>query len=338
LRVRYAGDARRTMKHSLLTRLLCGAAFAASLSSITYANNAGYTPGTITFIVPATPGGTTDLVARLAAKELSQAWNQPVLVENRAGAGGTIGASYVIKSKADGLTVLVAPSALGVRSGLDTKLSYDAVRDLKGIAQLATTPSFLVVSPSLQVETPEQLAQQIKQSGKNSVIYGSAGVGSTGHMHAALFANKIGVNGEHAAYKGTPEAVNDAITGRIGYVFSPGPNALPYATEGRAKILATTSETGRRIASKAGVSPMVLADEIGDDWYAAFVPANTPLALRQQLSAALGKILASDDIKRRFEAIGAEPSYIPAEELDVMFSGYVKKARDLGQQIGITLD
>ncbi|HEY9279219.1 MAG TPA: tripartite tricarboxylate transporter substrate-binding protein [Eoetvoesiella sp.] len=326
---------------------LCWGASAFLISSIIISPNSKasetpsadvYPQGTISFIIPATPGGTTDLVARIVAKELAAAWKSNVIVENRAGAGGVIGATYVINSKPNGLTVLVAPSALGVRSGIDRKLPYDSVRDLAGVSLLARTPSFLVVSPSLKVKSPAELKTLIEKSGKDA-FYGSAGIGSTGHMHAALFAGKQGIKGTHAPYKGTPEAVNDAVTARITYVFSPGPNALPYAADGRAVILGTTSESGARIASQVlPYTPEVLDDDIGDDWYAAFVPAGTPADIRAKLSKEIGRILAKPEIRQSFAKIGAEPASNSPDELDIMFKNYVAKARDLGEEYKIVLD
>lgn len=297
-----------------------------------------YPGGTITFVVPATPGGTTDVVARLVAKRLAEDWKTTVLVENRAGAGGVIGASHVIKSKPDGLTVLVAPSALGVRSGLDRKLPYDAVRDLAGVALMARTPSFLVVAPSRGLNSVAAL-KAFAKSKKQDVMYSSAGVGSTGHLHAAMLANVLGFEAIHVPYRGTPEAVTDAITERVLYVFAPGPNALPLARDGRAQVLATTSQDGVKFATGLSTgAPEVLTEDIGDDWFASFVPAGTPIEIRRKLSNGIAKALTSPEILRSFSSIGAESVSNTPEELDAMFSAYVAKVRKIGDKANIKLD
>ncbi len=312
-------------------------------SSISYGtafakdDSASYPSGTITFIVPATPGGTTDVVARHVAKRLAERWNSPVLVENKAGAGGVIGATHVIKSKPDGHTVLVAPSALGVRSGLDKKLPYTAVRDLAGVALMAKTPSYLVVAPDLGLKTVADL-KRYASSSKEEVMYASAGVGSTGHLHAAMLAGSQGFAASHVPYRGTPEAVTDTITKRVLYVFSPGPNALPMAKDGRAHILATTSQGGVGFASDLPVKPEVLTEDIGDDWYAAFVPAGTPDAVREKLSSAIAEVLASPDVKQSFASIGAEVHTSTPKQLDDMFRAYVATVEKIGEQASIKLD
>lgn len=297
-----------------------------------------YPNGPINFVVPATPGGATDVVARHVAKQLALNWGVPVLVENRAGAGGVIGAKHVIESKPDGRTVLVAPSALGVRTGLDRKLPYDAVRDLAGISLMARTPSYLVVSPALGVNSVAELTKLIK-SKKETVMYASAGVGSTGHLHAAMLANAMGFDGTHVPYRGTPEAVNDTVTERVMYVFAPGPNALPFARDGRARVLATTSQAGVEFANGvAPVAPEVLTKDIGDDWYAAFVPAGTPKDIRVKLSSEIARILATPEMKANFTKFGAQPVSSTPDELDAMFKTYVAKARQIGDEAKIKLD
>jgi len=299
--------------------------------------DASYPSATITFVVPATPGGTTDVVARQVAKRLSERWKSPVLVENRAGAGGVIGATHVIKSKPDGYTVLVAPSALGVRSGLDKKLPYNAVRDLAGVALMAKTPSYLVVAPDLGLNSVADL-KRLALANKDGVMYASAGVGSTGHLHAAMLAGSQGFQASHVAYRGTPEAVTDTITKRVLYVFAPGPNALPLAKDGRARILATTSQGGVGFASDLPVKPEVLTGDIGDDWYAAFVPAGTPDAVRKKLSSGIAEVLAMPDVKESLANIGAELHTSTPAELDDMFRSYVATVGKIGEQAAIKLD
>ena len=296
-----------------------------------------YPNGPVKLVIPASAGGTTDILARLIAKPLSDAWQVPVIVENRVGAGGVIGAKFVIDSKPDGQTVLIAPSALGVRSGIDKKLPYDSVKELAGVSLIGLTPSFLIVSNDPGVTTLQQLANRAKGS-KEKIFYASAGIGSTAHLHAALFAKNYGFEAVHVAYKGTPEAVIDTIAGRVTYVFAPGPNALPLAKDGKAKILGTTSKEGQIFASTLNPMPELIRDDIGDDWFASFVPTGTPKIMRDKLSNEITRILKLPEIQDSFTQIGAIGRSSTPEQLDDMYSKYVAKAAKIAKEANISAE
>ncbi|ANN66935.1 Bug family tripartite tricarboxylate transporter substrate binding protein [Bordetella bronchialis] len=297
-----------------------------------------YPSGPIRFVVPATPGGPTDVIARVVAQHISQSWGVPVVVDNRAGAGGVIGASYVVSSKPDGQTVLVAPSAFGVRSALDRRLPYDPLKDLAGVGLMARSPSFLVVSPSLGVKSLAELAAYGK-SRPEGVSYGSAGMGSTGHLHAAQFAAVYGFAAVHVPYRGTPEAVTDVMQNRVQYAFAPGPNALPLARDGRLLVLGATSAAadkfmpGVAVVDKPGMSGFN-----ADDWFGALVPGGTPMPVRQKLSAEIARVLALPEVSKRLNDLGAEPQSSTPEQFDAMLKDYVATIRKLGDDMHITLE
>jgi tripartite-type tricarboxylate transporter receptor subunit TctC len=299
---------------------------------------ANYPGGTITFVVGATPGGATDIVARVVGQQLSKAWGVSVVVVNRPGAGGEIADQYVAAAKPDGRTVLVAASAFGVLSGLNQHLPYDALHDFAGIGLMARTPSFLVVPAGRGIKTIEQLRDYGKAK-TGGVVYGSAGTGSTGQLHAAIVAHWAGfTKAQHAPYRGTPEAVNDIIARRLDYAFSPGPNALPFAKDGKLEIIAVTSSIGDQFApgtptlEQAGVS-----GDPGDDWYGALVPGKTPMAIRVKLSSEIGRILKLAAVRTAFAAVGGEPAYSTPDQFDAMLKQYVGHVRQLGQAYGIQL-
>jgi tripartite-type tricarboxylate transporter receptor subunit TctC len=299
---------------------------------------ANYPNGTITFVVGATPGGATDIVARVVGQQLSTAWGVPVVVVNKAGAGGEIAASYVKASKPDGQTVLVAPSAFGVLSGLSRHLPYDPLKDFAGIGLMARTPSFLVVPPQRNIKTIAQL-RAYALARPDGVVYGSAGTGSTGHLHAAIVANRGGFKSQHAPYRGTPEAVNDVVAGRLDYAFSPGPNALPFAKDGKLVIIATTSALGDQFAP--GVQTMTQAGvdgDPGDDWYGALVPAGTPMDIRVKLSSEVARILTLEPVRKSLVAVGGEPVSSTPLEFDAMLKSYITQIRKLGDETGIQLE
>ncbi|ARP81574.1 hypothetical protein CAL12_12680 [Bordetella genomosp. 8] len=297
-----------------------------------------YPNGPIRFVVPATAGGTTDVLARVVAQHMTQSWGVPVIVENRAGAGGVIGASYVISSKPDGQTVLVAPSAFGVRSALDRRLPYDPLKDLAGVGLMARSPSFLVVSPSLGVKSLAELAAYAKAR-PDGVAYGSAGAGSTGHLHAAQFAAVYGFSGVHVPYRGTPEAVTDVMQNRVQYAFAPGPNALPLARDGRLLVLGATSAEGQKFLPGVAVVNKPGMDGVNaDDWFGALVPGKTPMDVRQKLSAEIARILALPDVRKRLNDLGAEPVSSTPEQFDALLKGYVVSIRKLGEEMNISLE
>jgi tripartite-type tricarboxylate transporter receptor subunit TctC len=297
-----------------------------------------YPSGPLRFIVPATAGGTTDIVARLVGKHLTEAWHVPVVVENRAGAGGVIGATVLVASAPDGQTVMFVPSAFGVRSAIDRNLRYDPIRDLAGIGLQARSPSFLIVSPSLGVKNVQELIA-LGRSLPQGVDYGSAGVGSTAHLHGALFARMSGFKAVHIPFKGTPEAVAEVMSGRLKYAFSPGPNALPLAKEGRILILASSSAAGARfLPGVPSVAQSGLPGYESEDWFGALVPAKTPDAIREKLSREFARIIALPDVQASLLSIGAEPVSSTPAEFDAMLKAYIAKTRKLADEMNITVE
>ena len=294
-----------------------------------------FPPSQIRVVVPFTAGGGTDVIMRLVANHLAEAWKVTVLVDNRVGAGGVIGSQWVTTQAPDGRTFLAVASAFGVRAAIDRSVPYDASKDFSGVGQMARSPSFMVVSPSHGFKSLKDLIAYAKGQ-PGGIHYASAGVGSTAHLHAAAVAHLAGIKAEHVAYRGTPEAVNDAMTGRVLYAFAPGPNAIPLAKAGKLQILATTSAAGARFMpgvpslEQAGVSGYE-----GDDWFGVFAPAGTPLAIRERFSKEMARVLALPDVRERFATLGAEPAATGPAEFEAMVRQYIASTRKLGDEIGI---
>jgi tripartite-type tricarboxylate transporter receptor subunit TctC len=296
---------------------------------------ASYPTQPIRFIVPASGGGGTDVIIRQVGKYLSEAFNVTVLVENRAGAGGVIGAQYVTTQKPDGYTYLAIPSAFGVRGAIDRNLPFDTLKDFVGVGQMARSPSFMVVSPTLGFKSLKDLIAHAKAQPKG-IVYGSAGVGSTAHLHAAAVAQLAGFSAEHVAYKGTPEAVNDAMAGRILYAFAPGPNAIPLARDGKLQILASSSPAGARfMPGVPSLAQAGLAGYEGDDWFGVVAPVGTPLPLRQRVAKEMARILALPELRERFATLGAEPVSSGPAEFEAFVRDYVTRTRKLADEIGM---
>jgi tripartite-type tricarboxylate transporter receptor subunit TctC len=294
-----------------------------------------FPPAQVRIVVPFTPGGGTDVIMRLVAQHLAEAWKVAVIVENRVGAGGVSGSQWVAQQPPDGRTFLAVASAFGVRAAIDRSVPYEVTRDFAGVAQMARSPSFMVVSPSHGFKSLKDLIAHAKAQPKG-ILYASAGVGSTAHLHAAAVAHLAGMQAEHVAYRGTPEAVNDAMTGRVLYAFAPGPNAIPLAKAGKLQILVTTSPAGARFMpgvptlAEAGVSGYE-----GDDWFGVFAPAGTTASIRETMAKDMARVLATPSIRERLAGLGAEPAYLGPAEFDTMVRNYVANTRKLGDEIGI---
>ena len=296
---------------------------------------AGYPPQQIRFVVPFTAGGGTDVIMRIVAKHLSDNWKITALVDNRVGAGGVVGSQYVTTQKPDGRTFLAVASAFAVRAAIDRSLPYDATRDFSGVGQMARSPSFMVVATSHGFGSLKELIAYARKQ-PAGVFYTSAGVGSTAHLHAAAVAHLAGIKADHAPQRGTPEAVNEAMTGRVLYAFAPGPNAIPLAKAGKLQILATTSPAGARfLPGIPSLAQAGLPGYEGDDWFGVFAPAGTPLAIRERVSKAMARVLALPEIGERLFLLGAEPVSTSPVKFEAMVREYIVRTRKLGDDIGI---
>jgi tripartite-type tricarboxylate transporter receptor subunit TctC len=296
---------------------------------------AKFPPEQIRIVVPFTAGGGTDVIARLVARHLAEAWKINVLIDNRVGAGGVIGSQYVATQKPDGGTLLAVASAFAVRSAIDRSVPYDVSRDFTGIGQMARSPSFMVVSLKYGFDSLKDLIAYAKQQ-PAGILYGSAGVGSTAHMHAAAVAHLAGIKADHVAFRGTPEAVNDALAGRVLYTFAPGPNAIPLARAGKLQILVTTSPAGARfLPGIPSIAQAGLPGYEGDDWFGMFAPAGTPLAIRERVSKEMARILALPAVREHLFTLGAEPVSSRPAQFETMVREYIARMRTLGDEIGI---
>jgi tripartite-type tricarboxylate transporter receptor subunit TctC len=272
---------------------------------------------------------------RLVAQHMAEAWKNTILIDNRVGAGGVIGSQWVAQQPPDGRTFLAVASAFGVRAAIDRSVPYDVTKEFTGVGQMARSPSFMVVSPSHGFKSLKDLIDYAKKQ-PAGIHYGSAGVGSTAHLHAAATAHLAGLKAEHVAYRGTPEAVNDAMTGRVLYAFAPGPNAIPLARAGKLQILVSTSAAGANFypgvpsLAQAGVSGYE-----GDDWFGVFAPAGTPIAIRERFAAEMARVLALPVVKERLATLGAEPAYMAPAQFEGFIRGYLAMARKIGDDVGI---
>jgi tripartite-type tricarboxylate transporter receptor subunit TctC len=268
----------------------------------------GYPAKTIRLIVPFPPGGPNDILGRVIGAELSKQVGQQVVIDNRGGAGGTIGTDLAAKAAPDGYTLLLGGTAsMAINPSLMAKLPYDAVNDFAPITLLATAPSLLVVHPSLPVKTVRDLIVLAKAK-PGTLNYASAGIGTPPHLAGELFKVMAGVSLVHVPYKGGGPALTDLLAGQVELYFSGISSALQLARDGKVRPIAVTSLKRTAVApelptiAEAGVPGY----EVGN-WYAVVAPARTPAAVIARLNGELVKATHHPEIKRRFLELGADP-------------------------------
>jgi tripartite-type tricarboxylate transporter receptor subunit TctC len=258
-------------------------------------------------IVPFTPGSATDILARTFGQKLSDLWGQSVFVENRPGAGGTIGAAVVAKSAADGYTLLVNSAAHAYNPSIYTSLPFDTTKDFVEIVPLAGQPNVLVVAPSAGVKSVAELIALAKQK-PGQLNFGSAGTGSGTHINGEKFKLAAGIDVVHIPYKGTPEALTDTMAGRVTYFFSPISAALANVRDG--KLLALGVSTAKRSSALPNVPTIAESGLPSFDynlWVGLFAPAGTPPEIVDKINKDVARLLQSAEVKERFANLGADP-------------------------------
>jgi tripartite-type tricarboxylate transporter receptor subunit TctC len=275
----------------------------------------------IHLVVPYPPGGPLDTVARLTAQKASGDLAQPIVVENRAGAGGNIGADAVAKATPDGYTLLLGAVAThAINPSLYPGIPYDAERDFEPVTQLASTPNVLIVNPSLPVHDVREFIAYAKAH-PGALNFGSGSTGSAGHLAGELFKHMAGIEMTHVPYKGAAPAMQDLVAGRVDLMFDNLASALTQIKAGKVRALAVT--TARRTPLAPELPTIAESGLAGFDintWFGLFVPAKTPQPIVQRLHDAFAKALQQADVREKMLALGAEPvGNTPAQ-----FGAYVR--------------
>ncbi len=315
--------------------VLCGLALPVVAVPAAFAQT--YPEKPIHIIVAFTPGSATDVVARAVAQAMSQSMGQPIVIDNRPGAGGTIAATLVAKAPPDGYTLLVHSSGHTVNPSIYPNLGYDTVKDLVGVSMLAQQPNMLVAAPSKGWKTAGDLVKAA-QAEPGKLTYASAGAGSGTHMNAEKFRLHAKFDALHIPYKGTPEALNDTMTGRVDFFFAPVVSALSIVRDGKLVALAVGSE------KRASVLPDVpTTQEAGypgsayNFWIGLLAPAGTPPALVARLNAEVAKALASPEVKERLGALGADPAPMASADFDKLIARELVENAEIVKEAGIKL-
>jgi len=288
--------------------------------------------------VPFTAGSATDILARTVGQKLQEFWGQPVVIDNRPGAGGTIGEGIVAKSAADGYTLLVTSAAFAYNPSIYPDLPFSTDKDFVEIMPLAGQPNVLVVSPSLGIKSVADLVKLAKDK-PGQLNFGSAGVGSGTHINAEKFKLAAGIDVVHIPYKGTPEALTDTMTGRVTFFFSPISSALPHVREGKLAALAVS--TAKRSSALKDVPTVAESGVPGFDyslWVGMFAPTGTPAAIVEKIAADVARAVQSPEVRDRLAALGAEAMPMTTAEFrkfvrdETVESGKVIKAAGIKPQ------
>jgi tripartite-type tricarboxylate transporter receptor subunit TctC len=267
-------------------------------------------------VVPLTAGSATDVMARTVAAQLSDQLGQPFIVDNKPGAGGTIGMGAVARAKPDGYTILVQSSSYTITPITYPNTSYNVLQDLAGVTPLALLPQALVIAPSKGIDSVKQLVAEAKA--KPGVFnYASAGVGTANQLNAERFRVGANIDAVHVPFKGTPEALTEVMAGRVDYYFCPVNVCLPMINDKR--VLALGMGSSRRAAALPDLPTTVelgVPDSDYDFWVGMFVPAETPREIVDRLYAEVAKAFVSQKVKESFAQLGAEPNLMAPRAFD----------------------
>ena len=275
----------------------------------------------VRMVVPFSPGGSTDVLARIVGQKLTERSGQPVIIENRAGAGGHIGAEQVAKSAPDGYTLLLGGVPHAISASLYSKLPYDLARDLAAIAEVASFPSAIVLHPSLPANSVKELIA-LARARPGQLSFGSAGIGSPNHLSLELFQAMAGVRMVHVPYKGSGQLVGDLLAGQVQLASMGLPVAVPHVQSSKLRAIAVTGAARSPLLPEVPtVSEAGLAGFEVTSWYGVFGPAGLPADIVVKLNSEIGSAVTAPDVKERLAALGAEPSVKAPDQ----FARYVRQ-------------
>jgi tripartite-type tricarboxylate transporter receptor subunit TctC len=286
-------------------------------------------------IVPFTPGSQTDIVARALFEQLAANLGQPIVAENRTGAGGTIAAAVVAKSEPDGYTVLAHSSALTIAPSLHPNISYDTARDLAPVIPIGNSPNVLVVASSRGIKTVHDLVAAAKAK-PGSFNFSSAGIGTATHLSAERFRANAGLDAVHVPFKGGPEAINEVIAGRVDFFFGPVGIVLPHIRGGN--LLALAVNSSKRASALPDV-PTTLEAGFADSeypiWWGLFVPAGTQREIVTKLHKETLTTLQMPRMQERLAVLGVEPMEMTTSEFEAYVRQELRVSAALLERIGL---
>jgi tripartite-type tricarboxylate transporter receptor subunit TctC len=298
---------------------------------------ASYPDKPMKIVVTFTTGGAPDILARLIGEKLQATWGQPVVIDNKPGAGGNTGADFVAKAPPDGLTLVVGTVGThSINGALYAKMPYDMVKDFTPVTLLATTPNMLVVHNGVPAKNLKEFIALGKKEGK--MTFASSGSGTSIHVSGELFKSMTGIDMEHIPYKGRASAIPDLLGGRVTMMFDNMPSSLPLVKEGKLHALGVTS--AKRSAAAPDIPTIAEQGLAGFDavsWFALFAPPNTPKPIVDKLQAEVKKIVTTGDVAKKLMDIGLEPVGSTPDELAAYqrseIAKWAKVVKDSGAKV-----
>lgn len=309
-----------------------------ALTQSAHAQTGTYPDRPIRFLVPYPPGGGTDVIARIVQERFRAAIGQSIVIENRGGAGGSIGTDVVAKAPPDGYTVLFTLSSHTINPAIYPKLSFDTARDFEPIGVVCSLPQILVANPQFPVSSVKELIAMAKQK-PGSLSFASVGNGSPSHLAGEMLKQRTGTYMVHIPYRGGGPAVMDTISGQVPIAWVSIPAAAQFVKQKQLKALAvSTVKRSAAFPDVPTVQEAGIADFEVDSWYAMFVPAKTPRPIIDKLNAALNTVLNEAEIREKLLAQGSEAVGGPPEKLGAIVTNELPKWAKLVKDVGIKAD
>jgi tripartite-type tricarboxylate transporter receptor subunit TctC len=324
------------MKRFLLAMALCCGGLALSQPAVAQA----YPNKPIHLISPFPPGGGTDLVARIVGNKLAELLGQAVIIDNRAGAGGSVGTELAARAAPDGYTLVLGSTAThAVNPSLYSRVGYDPINDFAAVSLVASTPLVLMVNPQVPARTvPELIALAKAKPEASRLTFASAGAGSAQHLGGELFKTVSGAPIVHVPYKGAAPAMSDLLGGHVDMMFDTMPSAMAQVGGGKLRVLGISSAKRHpALPDVPAIAESVPGYELVT-WYGLFAPKGTPPAIVARLNAEVKRMLASKDVQEKFAGAGLDPRWMPADEFSELLKTEVPKWRKVIQQSGAKVD
>jgi tripartite-type tricarboxylate transporter receptor subunit TctC len=298
----------------------------------------GYPAKPVRFVVPYPPGGSNDVLSRITAQAMAPGLGQQIVVENRSGAGGMIGADNVAKSAPDGYSLLNVQASFTANAALRTKMAYDPISDFAYVGMMARGPLLVVVHPSLPANGIKELIA-LARARPGQINYGSTGTGGHNHLATELFNRMARVQTVHVPYKGVAPALTDLMGGHTQLVFTSLPSAMNQVQAGRLKALAVGSEQRSSfMPDLPTISEAGVPGYFAEFWWGIAAPARTPADIVARLSSELARALQSPDLRKRFAHEGAEPSSLSREQFSKFVANEIQRWRKVAVEAGIKPD
>jgi tripartite-type tricarboxylate transporter receptor subunit TctC len=311
----------------------------ASIATAATAQDTSYPNRIVSIVSPFPAGGMNDIVSRIVGERLNELWKQPVVIDNRAGANGGIGAVAVSRAPGDGYTLLMANGAThGSNPALYPKLGYDAIKDFKAVANVTSSPIVLIVNPNSPLKSVDDLIKFAKAN-PDKVNYGSSGVGSTGHITGESFNKAAGIKALHIPYRGDTPAATDVMSGQITMAFVTYGSIIGQLEGGSVRALAkATNEKSIILPNVPTMAKLGYKDMIFATWFAIMAPAGTPDDVVSKLNTGVRDLLSDPSVVDRLAKLGAEPQIASPQETSTFVDGEIERMGRLVKDLQISLN